>query len=112
MTLLVRLNRSVKVSRLLVCQAASWTVQQMWQLASLIGGKTRNKVLAVKVATVAIFAGKLRKLGRARSKSSAPSSSHLVATMVATGRNMPGVICVLVLVTLEVTVLRGNKVAA
>ena len=76
MTLLVRLSKSVKVSRLLVCQVASWTVQQMWQFASLLGGKTRNEVLAVKVATVASLAGKLRKLGRARSKDSAPSSSH------------------------------------
>ena len=85
------------------------TVQQMWQLTSLIGGKTRNEVLAVKVATVAMLAGKLRKPGRARSKSSAPSSSHLVATRVA------NVLNVIVMVTgqgiVDQVAVRSNKVA-
>ena len=70
---------------------------------------TKSEVLAARVAAVAILAGRLRKPGSSSSSSS--SSSHLVAIMVATGRDVPGVICVLVLDTLEVSVLRSNKVA-
>ena len=111
----MKLSRSTKDSRLLVCQGqvVSLTIRQACQLVRLISGKERSEILAAKVATVAVLAGKRWKASRARS---VPSSSSSSSNCQVARRMMAGVSSAIVLVTFRDIVAQvtigSNKVAA